>query len=176
MRLMRGRQSEFEAFAAAQGAGLVKLAFVVCGDRERAQDAAQEALIRVYQRWSRIDDPLAYARRTAVNATRQDWRRERRTDRTNAAIRELVSRQQFDHPQERLLQRNALMAALDALPHAQRAVIVLRYGLQLSEAETAITLDIPIGTVKSRVTRGLARLREILDAEPFLTPTETAPC
>ena len=155
MRLTRGRQSEFESFAAAQGAGLVKLAFIVCGDRERAQDAAQEALIRVYQRWSRIDDPLAYARRTAVNATRQDWRRERRTDRTNAAIEELVSRQEFDHPQERLLQRDALMAALDALPHAQRAVIVLRYGLQLSEAETATTLDIPIGTVKSRVTRGL---------------------
>ena len=126
----------------------------------------------MYQRWSRIDDPLAYARRTAVNATRQDWRRERRTDRTNAAIEELVSRQEFDHPQERLLQRDALMAALDALPHAQRAVIVLRYGLQLSEAETATTLDIPIGTVKSRVTRGLARLREVLDAEPFLNPTE----
>src|ERR1700735_4882637 len=139
MRLARGRQSEFERFATVQGPGLVKLAFIVCGDRERAQDAAQEALIRVYQRWSRIDDPLAYARRTAVNATRQDWRRERRTDRTNAAIEELISRQESDHPQERLLQRDALMAALDALPHAQRAVIVLRYGLQLSEAEAGTT-------------------------------------
>ena len=68
------------------------------------------------------------------------------------------------------------MAALDALPHAQRAVIVLRYGLQLSEAETATTLDIPIGTVKSRVTRGLARLREVLDAELILTTTETNAC
>ena len=68
-------------------------------------------------------------------------------------------------PQDRVPQRDALIDALDALPHAQRAVIALRYGIQLSEAETASTLDIPIGTVKSRVNRALARLREVLDAE-----------
>ena len=151
----------------------MKLAFVVCGDPEGAQDAAQEALIRVYQRWSRLDDPLAYARRTAVNATREDWRRDRRADRAQRAVEQLVARRESDHPQELVVQRDALMTALDVLPHAQRAVIVLRYGTQLSEAETASTLDIPIGTVKSRATRALARLREVLDAELVTTHPET---
>ena len=176
MRLARGRKSEFETFVGAHGAGLVKLAFTVCGDRECAQDAAQEALIRVFQRWSWIDDPLAYARRTTVNATRANWRREQRANRMNATISALISRQEIGHPQERLPARDALMSMLDRLPHAQRAVIVLRYGLQLSEAETATTLDIPIGTVKSRATRGLAQLREGLDAGLLLNPAETTSC
>ena len=172
MRLTRRSRSQFEEFAAAHGAGLVKLAFVVCGDHEQAQDAVQEALIRVYQRWSRLNDPLAYARRTVVNATREDWRRDRRSDRLHRVIADLPTGDGSNDPQDRVPQRDALMTALDALPHGQRAVIVLRYGTQLSEAETACILDIPIGTVKSRVNRALARLREVLDTEMVTANTE----
>jgi RNA polymerase sigma-70 factor (sigma-E family) len=173
MRLTRRSRSQFEEFAETHGAGLVKLAFVVCGDHEQAQDAVQEALIRVYHRWSRISDPLAYARRTVVNATREDWRRDRRSDRLHRVIAQTPSGGESNDPQDRVPQRDALMAALDALPHAQRVVIVLRYDIQLSEAETASTLDIPIGTVKSRVNRALARLREVLNAETVTAITET---
>ena len=73
-----------------------------------------------------------------------------------------------DDPHERFVTNTALIEALDALPHGQRAVIVLRYGSQLSEAETAATLDITTGTVKSQTARALARLREVL------TPREPA--
>jgi DNA-directed RNA polymerase specialized sigma24 family protein len=112
MRLTRRSRSQFEGFAAAHGPGLVKLAFVVCGDHEHAQDAVQEALIRVYQRWSRISDPLAYARRTVVNATREDWRRARRSDRLHRVIAETPSDGESNDPQDRVPQRDALMAAV----------------------------------------------------------------
>ena len=81
MRRSPSKRSRYEEFVAANGDGLVKLAYAICGDRGRAEDAVQEALSRVYQRWSRLTDPLAYARRTAINATRDDWRRSMRADR-----------------------------------------------------------------------------------------------
>jgi DNA-directed RNA polymerase specialized sigma24 family protein len=73
MKLTGRKRSSFEVFAAAHSAGLIKLGLMVSGDRGRAEDAAQEALVRVYQRWSRLDDPLAYARRIVVNATRDEF-------------------------------------------------------------------------------------------------------
>jgi DNA-directed RNA polymerase specialized sigma24 family protein len=60
----------FEEFVRARGDALVRLSFALCGDRGKAEDAAQEALTRVYPRWSRLDDQLPYARRSVVNATR----------------------------------------------------------------------------------------------------------
>ena len=161
MRVSLSKRSRYEEFVAANSDGLVKLAYAICGDRGRAEDAAQEALIRVYQRWSRLTDPLAYARRTAINATRADWRRSMRTDRVHREAARLLSTD-ADDPQERFVTNRALMDALDELPHGQRTVIVLRYGSQLSEAETAATLEITTGTVKSQTARALARMREVL--------------
>ena len=168
MRPATSKRTRYEDFVAAHGDDLVKLAYVVCGDRGRAEDAVQEALTRVYQRWSRLTDPLAYARRTAINATRDDWRRSVRADRAHREAALLPFRA-ADHPQERFVTNSALMEALDALPHGQRAVIVLRYGSQLSEAETAATLEIATGTVKSQTARALARMRAAL------SPPEPAP-
>lgn len=167
MRLPPSKRSRYEEFVAAHGDGLVRLAYAICGDRGRAEDAVQEALTRVYQRWSRLTDPLAYARRTAINATRDDWRRSVRAERAHHEAARLVAID-ADDPHERFVANSALMAALDELPHGQRAVIVLRYGSQLSEAETAATLDVTTGTVKSQTARALARLREVL------TPPEPA--
>jgi len=159
------KRSRFEQFVATHGDELVKLAYAICGDRGRAEDAVQEALTRVYQRWSRLNDPLAYARRSAINATRDDWRRSMRADRAYREAARLPS-PDVDDPQERFVANSALMEALDELPHGQRAVIVLRYGSQLSEAETAATLNISTGTVKSQTARALARMREALSPPP----------
>jgi RNA polymerase sigma-70 factor (sigma-E family) len=161
MRRSLSKRSRYDEFAAANGDGLVKLAYAICGDRGRAEDAVQEALTRVYQRWSRLTDPLAYARRTAINATRDDWRRSVRADRAYREVARFPSRN-ADDPQARFVANSALMDALDELPHGQRAVIVLRYGSQLSEAETAAALGITTGTVKSQTARALARMREVL--------------
>jgi RNA polymerase sigma-70 factor (sigma-E family) len=167
MRLPLSKRTRYEEFVADNGDELVKLAYAICGDRGRAEDAVQEALTRVYQRWSRLTDPLAYARRTAINVTRDDWRRSMRADRAHRAAAGLPSTG-VDDPQERLVTNRGLMDALDELPHGQRAVIVLRYGSQLSEAETAAALGITTGTVKSQTARALARMREVL------TPPEPA--
>ena len=76
---LRGSQrAEFEQFASAQADALTRLAYVLCGDRGRAQDASQEALTRVFRRWSHIENPAAYARSCVVSATRDDWRRSNR--------------------------------------------------------------------------------------------------
>lgn len=159
--MAHGKRKQFETFAEAQEAGLFRLAYSLCGDRERSQDAVQEALAQVYQRWTRLRDPLAYARRVAVNATRADWHRSSRQGQiTEALAREPAAEPAT--PEDLLLERDALMVALDQLPHRQRAVIVLRYGSQLSEIETASVLDIPLGTVKTHSRRGLARMRETL--------------
>jgi RNA polymerase sigma-70 factor (sigma-E family) len=174
MRLSLSKRTCYEEFVAAHGDGLVKLAYAICGDRGRAEDAVQEALTRVYQRWSRVSDPLAYARRTAINATRDDWRRWVRADRAYREVARFPSTG-VDDPQERLVTNSALMGALDELPHGQRVVIVLRYGSQLSEVETAAALGITTGTVKSQSARALARMREVLtSAEPAAYEMEIA--
>lgn len=167
----RGKRSQFETFAEAQEAGLFRLAYSLCGDRERSEDAVQEALAQVYQRWSRLRDPLAYARRVAVNSTRADWHRSNRQGEiTEALAREPAS--DSATPQDLVLDRDALMSVLDQLPSRQREVIVLRYGSQLSETETASALDIPLGTVKTHSRRGLARMREALSRTESDRPSE----
>ena len=89
MRVGVDRRRQFEQFAQAEGLGLFRLAFNLCGDRERAEDAVQDALIEVYRRWSRLREPLAYARRVTVNAARDGWRSSSRQDRVSDALKEL---------------------------------------------------------------------------------------
>jgi RNA polymerase sigma-70 factor (sigma-E family) len=154
----------FEEFARVHGDALVRLSFALCGDRGKAEDAAQEALTGVYLRWGRLEDPLSYARRSVVNATRDQWRylsRRQRRERSAAG-----------QPQEApallddvVADRDRLMRALHRLPYGQRAVIVLRYWHQLSEQETARALGNSAGTVKSQTSRALARLREELQSD-----------
>jgi RNA polymerase sigma-70 factor (sigma-E family) len=151
----------FEKFVRVHGDSLVQLSYVLCGDRGRAQDAAQEALTRVYLRWGRIEDPLPYARQCVVNATNDEWRRfgrdRRREDR--AAAEPAASVAEFDGL---LADRDRLVQALRSLPYGQRAIVVLRYWHQLSEPETAQALGISVGTVKSQTSRALHRLRQLL--------------
>lgn len=163
MKYASRRRAGFDEFAAAHSAELIKLAFMVSGDRGRAEDAAQEALVRAYQRWSRLENPLAYARRVAVNATRDEWRRAQRATRAHEHATTLARLEGISDIETSVLQRDALMSALAELPHRQRAVIALRYLTDLSEAETAAVLEISVGTVKSQTFDALARLRQTLD-------------
>jgi RNA polymerase sigma-70 factor (sigma-E family) len=169
----RGRRVEFERFAEAEGPGLFRLAYSVCGDRERAEDAVQEALAQVYARWSRLREPLAYAQRSTVNGTRDEWRRDSRQDQAAAALQQQPQRKPVV-PQDLVIEWDALDGALAELPHDQRVVVVLRYGSQLTEAETATVLGIPVNTVKTRCRRALMHLRESLsspEASGYTTAT-----
>ena len=84
---MRAKQwTAFEEFVQVHGDALVRLSFALCGDRGKAEDATQEALTRVYLRWSRLEDPLPYARRAVVNATRDSWRHQSRRQRREQVV------------------------------------------------------------------------------------------
>ena len=138
---------------------MVRLAYGLTGDRGHAEDLAQTAFARAYAAWPRVrraGDPDAYVRQIVVNENRRRLRRrrvgEQLTDRPPEPGGEDTARVRDD--------RAALMAALRALGPRQRAVIVLRYWLDLTEAETAATLGCSVGTIKSQTSRALARLRQ----------------
>jgi RNA polymerase sigma-70 factor (sigma-E family) len=144
----------FSAFAAARYRSLVRTAYLLVGDRGHAEDLVQNALIATYAAWGRLEDPAnaeAYARKTLVRATMRwrarKWHGELPTD----VLPEVEAPLPHDLDNER--------RTLGSLPADQRAVIVLRYLDDLSEAQTADVLGISVGTVKSRASRGLAALR-----------------
>ena len=162
---MRQKKWEaYEEFVRTHGDSLVRLSYVLCGDRGKAEDAAQEALTRVYLRWGRIEEPLSYARRSVINATNDQWRRSgRREQRERHAAQEPPAAPAL--LDDTVADRDRLVTALRRLPYGQRAVIVLRYWHQLSEPETARVLGNSVGTVKSQASRALERLRQELASD-----------
>ena len=152
----------FEAFVAARWSALIATAYLVTADRGLAEDCVQEALARMHRRWRRVE-PLgrvAYANRAVLNAA-LSWRRRRRV----AEVPLLPDDHEHDRaampPDDDDLDPQ-LLAALWSLPPRTRAVVVLRFLEDRSEAETAGALGCSLGTVKSTASRGLARLREAL--------------
>lgn len=150
---------DIEAFAACyriELSGLLRLAYTVSGDGSAAEDVVADAVARVWVRWRKddIDDLRAYLRRAVVNEVIGRGRRRRHREQ-RAAFPSID-----DAPIEDAVDdRHVLWSALLSLPVEQRAAIALRFLTDLTEAETATTLDIPLGTVKSRVSRGLEQLR-----------------
>jgi RNA polymerase sigma-70 factor (sigma-E family) len=136
---------------------LLGLAYAVSGDRSTAEDIVAEAVVRVWARWRRadIDDLPAYLRRAVVNEVIGRGRRRVRRERRQALV-PVRAESPIEDPAD---DRHVLWEALRALPVDQRAAIALRYLTDLSEAQTADALGVPVGTVKSRVARGLAQLR-----------------
>ena len=148
----------YSAFATSLCPGLVRLAFGLTGDRGLAEDMAQTALARAYVAWrrvSRADDPDAYLRRILVNASHRRFRRHRVTEQPGDPPEMAI-----DGPAELVGERAALLAALRQLPPRQRAVIVLRYWADLTDAQIAATLGCSPGTVRSQLSRALAKLRD----------------
>jgi len=172
-------EADFSAFVVARGPALLRLAVLLTADAETAQDLVQDALVRVLPRWSRIaahGNPEAYVRTAVRSAWIDSWRRRRR---------EVVA----DAPEEAMLSiaddpdtadgpggaavRLSVEAALARLTERQRAVLVLRFYEDLTEAETARVMRCSVNTVKSQTRRALGRLRVLapdlvllVDGEP----------
>jgi RNA polymerase sigma-70 factor (sigma-E family) len=136
----------------------VRLAYVMTGDRELAEDLAQEAFVRVAGRWSDLRKPevfRAYLFKAVVNLTNSHWRR-KRVERGYLAAQDPRRRSTTLPDVER---HEVLKAALAGLPPRQRAALVLRYYEDLSEQQTADALGCSLGAVKSLVNRGTEALR-----------------
>jgi RNA polymerase sigma-70 factor (sigma-E family) len=145
---------EFGAFFVDHYGRLYALGMLLTGDRGQAEELAQDALVRTYRRWALVGqptDPGSFARRVLINRHRSLLRRglveARQLLRLRADAQPVV-----EHPEDAV----AIWAAVRQLPPRQRAVIVLRYYEDLSEAEVARLLGLPLGTVKSLGRRGLA--------------------
>lgn len=140
--------------------GLARTAWLLTGDREQARDLVQTALTRTYAAWGRVrrEDAHAYARRVLVNA-HTDWRRRRPWREHPTAIDVEPPARPGPGGADLVDERAALVAALRTLARRERAVVVLRYYADLSEAETADALGISRGAVKSLASRALAKLR-----------------
>jgi RNA polymerase sigma factor (sigma-70 family) len=156
---------DFAVLYRAEIDGLVRLAFLVCGDSAAAEDAVSSAVARVLVRWraGRIRDPAAYLRRAVINELTGGFRR-RRGERRALDRRERLIVEEAA-PADRIVDRDVLWRALDQLPMSQRVVIVLRLYEDLGETETAAVLRISVGTVKSRLARALQRLRVLVNEE-----------
>lgn len=161
--------ASFEEFVATRSTALLRTAHLLTGDRGHAEDLLQTALIKTYRHWDRIrdrDDPSAFVRRVLVT-THAGWRRRLRVSEfvSTTPLLAGVSEPAFDTGD-----RQVVIAALGQLPPRMRAVLVLRYWEDLSEAGTAEVLGCSVNTVKTHASRGLARLRELLDTpEPATT-------
>jgi RNA polymerase sigma-70 factor (sigma-E family) len=159
---MAGDDREFLDFFADQFWSLRRVGYLLTGDWDQAEELAQEAMARTFAAWSRVrgyDRPAAYARKVLVNRHRSLLRRA-----VVEARHTLTSRPQEWHEPDFGGDDLVLWQALRQLPARQRMAIVLRYYLDLPEAEVARLLGVPVGTVKSLVHRGLARLRDRLGA------------
>jgi RNA polymerase sigma-70 factor (sigma-E family) len=155
-----GRE-DFDAFVAARYAALLRTAYLLTGHHQDAEDLLQQTLVKAVAAWKRIDgDPEPYVRTILVRQNVSRWRRRRWRELSADVLPEgQVAAEDVEN-------RVALHRALGVLAPRQRAVIVLRYYEDLSEAETAQALGIAVGTVKSQARDALRRLRE---TSPHLT-------
>ncbi len=151
-------EDEFTAFMLGRWSSLVRFGYGLTGDLGLAEDLAQTALSRACAAWPRVRraaDPDAYIRKIMINSNRSRFRRRRVTEYLTP---EPPQRPGGDQASEGDTQPE-LISALLSLPAGQRAVLILRYWMDLSEAETAATLGCSVGNVKSQAARGLAKLR-----------------
>ncbi len=162
MRHARVVDDAFTRAVACDRQALARFAFMLCGDAGHAEDVVAEAYARVWPRWrrGRVDDLFPYLRRTVANEVYQRHRR-RLLERREAA--RPPDRRADGRFEAQVDDRDTLWAALARLSPQQRVVVVLRIVEDLSEHQTATLLGIPVGTVKSRLSRALAVLRATLE-------------
>jgi RNA polymerase sigma-70 factor (sigma-E family) len=144
--------------------GLIRLAVVMLGDRAAAEDVVQEAFSGLYRRWGQLADPgkaLSYARAATLNGCRSELRQRIRAQRrggppdvADAASAEQAALLGEEHRQ--------VLSALRRLPDRQREALVLRFYLDLTEPEIAVSMGISPGTVKSTTSRALAALGRLM--------------
>jgi RNA polymerase sigma-70 factor (sigma-E family) len=160
-------EAGFREFVVRRRGSLLRTAYLLTGDDGHAEDLVQTALLKTYRHWDRIaaeGEPTAYVRRVLVT-TATSWRR--RLLSTEQVMDAVPEQAHYDRYPERSA---AVMDALRALPPRMRAVVVLRYYEDQTEAQTAQLLGCSVGTVKTQSSRAMARLREALAADPALRP------
>ncbi|MEW1719541.1 SigE family RNA polymerase sigma factor [Streptomyces sp. NPDC093109] len=162
---------DFEAFVAARGPRLLRVAWLLTGDAHLAEDLLQSTLAKVWPKWSRIAGgrPEAYVRKALVHQHASWWRRRWRGELPYGELPDAVGAvDAYEHVDL----EQTLASAVRSLPVRQRAVVVLRYFEDLSVEDTAAALGCTTGTVKSQSSRALRSLRALLPAS-VNTPVDT---
>lgn len=166
-------EAAFREFVRAKGPALLRTAFVLTGNRADAEDLVQAALAKTYTAWNKINDRAAldtYVRKAIVN-THISWWRRRKLD--EYPTDELPDRVVADHAGDSDL-AEVVRRALDRLPRRMRAAVMLRYFDDMTEPEIAAALGVSLGTVKSTVSRAVARLRIDAELDPGEDPLPSA--
>jgi RNA polymerase sigma-70 factor (sigma-E family) len=146
----------FTEFVVARSGELQRTAYLLTHNRASAEDLVQTALVKAWRAWDRVrSDREAYVRRIVVNEFATGWRRRWRGERPTEELPNLGT-QGFE---DATLTHQSLIRALATLPPRQRAVIVLRFFHDYTEARTAEELGVSVGTVKSQTAKALATLR-----------------
>lgn len=142
----------FEEFVVARSGALLRTAYLLTGDHHDAEDLVQSTLIKVVPKWARIkDQPEGYVRKVLARESMKRWRARRWREVTTDVVPETMHHDHTD--------RVDVLDEMRVLSPRQRAVIVLRYFDDLTEADTAAALGISVGTVKSHARDALGRLR-----------------
>lgn len=152
----QGAISSFQGFYESERAPLIRAVTMITGDLDHAADAVDEAMTRAYAQWCRIENyasPAGWVYRVAHNHAISAWRKRRRE---RPGVLPETGRE--DPP----LPDRVMAEAVRGLPEAYREVIVLRYYLDWTQPEIAEAIGVPVGTVKSRIGRGLGQLRDEL--------------
>ncbi len=152
-------REDFRSYVAARSPALLRTAYMLTGNRADAEDLLQTALAKTYLAWDRIREREAvdgYVRRVLVNMQTSWWRRRKVDEYATDELPEVPGR---DASADQDL-HDALWTALSGLPKRQRAMLVLRYYEDLSEAQTAQIMGVSVGTVKSTTSRALLKLRD----------------
>ena len=152
-------REDFRSYVAARSPALLRTAYHLTGNRADAEDLLQAALAKTYLAWDRIREREAvdgYVRRVLVNTQTSWWRRRKVDEYATDELPEVPGR---DASADQDL-HDALWTALSGLPKRQRAMLVLRYYEDLSEAQTAQIMGVSVGTVKSTTSRALLKLRD----------------
>ncbi|MGX1615177.1 SigE family RNA polymerase sigma factor [Micromonospora chalcea] len=150
----------FEGFVAEHGQSLLRLAFVLSGNRQLAEDLTQSALVDAYRHWSKVvaaRSPEAYVRRMLINA-HLSWRRRRWTSERPAELGDTVAGPLRD-PSDAIVERENLRTLLAGLAPRARTVLVLRYYVDLDDAAIAEALGVTESSVRATASRALAKLR-----------------
>ncbi|GIF19693.1 RNA polymerase sigma-70 factor (sigma-E family) [Actinoplanes tereljensis] len=167
---MDAREADYAHFVRTRTHALLRSAYLLTGDQHLAEDLVQEALARTHRAWLRLEKPEnaeAYARKVMYHAQVSLWRRPRIAEVLPGEF--ATDPAGADDPAEAAVQRLTLRRALLALSAKQRAVIVLRYFEDHTEAEAAQLLGISVSTVKTQTGRALERLRTLLPDLRVLT-------
>ncbi len=151
---------DFDAYVVTAWPRLLRSAWLLTGDWHRAEDLVQTVLTRAYGRWPRIKDnaPDAYLRAMLATTFLTWWRRRWRAETPTERLPEPAAPDESD----RIELQRVVRAAILALPHQQRAVLMLRFHADLTEAATAEALGLSVGTVKSYTARALTAMRGLL--------------